>query len=1233
MKKRMLACLLVVLMLVSALPVTALAAPPGGGGGNGYNHIDVRVAGKLTIATKVNGVVTSSQEIDVDVSNVSATLNGTAITDFYEKDPNSTGDEHEWRTSKSLNLNPATDKLVVTCTVTGTINGTPVTLNVSKSYSTEAALRALIAECPGNNGYDIDILAEDLTEYFTVDVTVNKVWADGNNQDGLRPTSISVQLYADGVASGAAQTLSADNNWTVTYSDLAKYNASGKEIAYTVQEVNVPEGYTASVSGYTITNTHTPEVTSVSGSKTWADGNNQDGLRPTSITINLLADGVKIDSKTVTAAENWAWSFDNLPVYQNGQKITYTITEEAVAGYTPAVDGYNVTNTHTPEVTSVSGSKTWADGNNQDGLRPTSITINLLADGVKIDSKTVTAAENWAWSFDNLPVYKNGQKITYTITEEAVTGYTSAVDGYNVTNTHTPAVTNLTVTKTWADGNNQDGKRPASITVQLKANGVPYGEPVVLNEENGWAYTWNGMAVNANGQKIAYTVEEVEVPGYTTTYDGLKITNTHVPETYEQVSVTKVWDDADDHDGKRPESIKVTLKKNGADYETVELNAGNNWSYSWSKLPVYENGQKITYAVEEAQVRGYNEPVVTGSAAEGFTVTNTRDIELTSIDVTKVWDDNENQDGKRPASITVTLYANGEATDKTLTLNEENNWSGTFADLVVYSNRVAVTYTVVETAVTGYETTESWNEDGTAVTITNTHTPEVIEVLTATKVWEDGNDQDGQRPASITINLLADGVKIDSKTVTADDGWKASFVNLPKYADGKEIVYTVTEEAVSGYTTTVDGLTITNTHTPATTSVSVSKVWDDSDNQDGKRPEVITVTLYADGVDTQKTVTLNEENQWTAVFTDLPEFANGVKIVYTVAENKVEGYTPKIEEAEGGFTITNSYDPEITSVQVLKVWDDAGNQDGIRPDEVVITLYANGKKTDKTLTLTAEGKWTGAFEELDKYEGGKEIEYTVKEESDPTGYKATSIVVDSATGVVKITNTHETAVTEVTVNKEWADSEDQDGIRPDEVTVHLYANGEKIETAKLNEKNGWSYTFKNLDLNANGKAVKYTVEEEAVKGYTTTYKEGENGWWVVNTHEAETKDVTVSKVWYDNKNASKLRPDSITAQLYKNGKAWGDKFELNSKNGWKADFELPVYEDGKKIEWTVKEVKVPKWYSVSYKQATLTIMNTIQSDGSAKTGDFFDIWTWVGLMGFCAAAAGATLVLSKKKKA
>ena len=310
---------------------------------------------------------------------------------------------------------------------------------------------------------------------------------------------------------------------------------------YIIRETSAPSGYTlakdVTVSadsfdskGATATITDKKAVTTVSGTKTWKDNDDQDGKRPDSIKVNLLANGKVVQIKTVTASDNWKYSFTNLPEFENGQKITYTVTEDAVAGYTSTIDGYNITNNHTPATVKVSGTKTWNDNNNQDGIRPSSITVNLLANGRQVASKTVSASDNWQYSFDNLAAYANGQKITYTVTENAVAGYTSAVDGYNVTNNHTPATVKVSGTKTWNDNNNQDGIRPSSITVNLLANGRQVASKTVSASDN-WQYSFDNLAAYANGQKITYTVTENAIAGYTSAVDGYNITNTHNPTT------------------------------------------------------------------------------------------------------------------------------------------------------------------------------------------------------------------------------------------------------------------------------------------------------------------------------------------------------------------------------------------------------------------------------------------------------------------------------------------------------------------------------------------------------------------------------------------------------------------------------------------------------------------------------------------------------------------------------
>ncbi|MBC6309728.1 Cna B-type domain-containing protein [Listeria sp. FSL L7-1582] len=102
----------------------------------------------------------------------------------------------------------------------------------------------------------------------------------------------------------------------------------------------------------TVTLNKTNELaTSVAGQKTWDDNGDKDGKRPASITIDLYQNGKMIQSKVVTADDDWAYSFDQLPKLDaNGKDYDYTLQEETVENYMTIQDGYNFTNVYVPDL-------------------------------------------------------------------------------------------------------------------------------------------------------------------------------------------------------------------------------------------------------------------------------------------------------------------------------------------------------------------------------------------------------------------------------------------------------------------------------------------------------------------------------------------------------------------------------------------------------------------------------------------------------------------------------------------------------------------------------------------------------------------------------------------------------------------------------------------------------------------------------------------------------------------
>ena len=315
---------------------------------------------------------------------------------------------------------------------------------INTAYKNHATMTATEVE---EQTKDAVILYQFLEGNFNGEKYSFTIHKKGENGQALAGATFAVTADDTGEQVGIITT---DEDGIGTITGLIKQ-------AYTVQEIQAPTGYILSEEPIKISKddfgndlaisrdvVNQKEKTSISGQKTWNDNDNQDGKRPSKITVNLLANGLKVASKEVKpdATGNWAYRFDHLDLVDDaGNIIAYTVSEEPVAGYETTVEGTNITNNRIPDMTEVVVKKVWDDKENKDGLRPEKITIRLLADGQEVAVKEITATDNWQASFTDLPVYKDGKKIVYTITEDPVAGYTSNIDGFTVTNRHIPPTT------------------------------------------------------------------------------------------------------------------------------------------------------------------------------------------------------------------------------------------------------------------------------------------------------------------------------------------------------------------------------------------------------------------------------------------------------------------------------------------------------------------------------------------------------------------------------------------------------------------------------------------------------------------------------------------------------------------------------------------------------------------------------------------------------------------------
>lgn len=195
--------------------------------------------------------------------------------------------------------------------------------------------------------------------------------------------------------------------------------------------------------------------------KKWNDSDNADSMRPSSLLVRLVANGVKTEHAAELNAENgWKHTFTDLDSADSfGNAIRYSVAEENASSdyrasqseeitqaenpHCVVTDAFELTNTYEPQLTTVAGTKIWNDGDNAAGKRPDSIEVNLYADGKLVQSKKVRGGENdtkWSFSFEGLRL--NGAPdtpIRYTVDEQYVAGYDTVVDeDGNITNTYDP---------------------------------------------------------------------------------------------------------------------------------------------------------------------------------------------------------------------------------------------------------------------------------------------------------------------------------------------------------------------------------------------------------------------------------------------------------------------------------------------------------------------------------------------------------------------------------------------------------------------------------------------------------------------------------------------------------------------------------------------------------------------------------------------------------------------------
>ena len=958
------------------------------------------------------------------------------------------------------------------------------------------------------------------------------------------------------------------------------------------------------------------------------------------------ADGTKVNvTGTFDADTNIIWTSDSVGAYTG--KVTITKDEagafKASAENTLIVDELTVT-------------KVWNDGQNRDGVRPESIVVKLYKNDTVVDERTFTAqdlvegtTDQWSYTWKNLPVYgSNGSKNVYKVVEvltDADTEYetttyvpaettldTTADDKIVITNEAEAKKVTFKTSKNWKDNENHYGLRPASVEFTLQYS---------LDEGTTW--------IDADAEdSIVEKVAELPAPGVdtgTVIYTTSELTQTVISKETEELSDPVSWNDLSAYVLIDGVSTKVY-------YRAYEKDSAVPEGYSQT-LPT----QAVAYDESQAVDKTYD-----AGQSDGFNVVNTLD--LTYLEVTKTWLPEGVEEFKAVnMPVYITVRAQYSADDgKTWTdikgeagsakLTKEGGWSYTFTDLPDnYTYRaveesvtwiidgaektIAVAYASADdktagtvggfdyTSETTVVTAPAVEGEGSATGVTaqngykTTITNElIVDELTITKVWNDGQNRDGVRPESILVKLYKNDTVVDERTFTAQDlvegttdQWSYTWKNLPVYgSNGSKNVYKVVEvltDADTEYETTTyvpaettldttadDKIVITNEAEAKKVTFKTSKNWKDNENHYGLRPASVEFTLQYSLDEGTTWIDADAEDSIVEKVAELP--APGVDtgtVIYTTSELTQTVISKETEELSDPVSWNDLSAYVLIDGVSTKVYYRAYEKDSAVPEGYSQTLPTQAVSYDESLAV-------------DKiYDAGQSEGYDVVNTLNPTYLEVTKNWLPE--GVEDIKTVDMPAY--ITVRAQYS---------ADNGKTWTDIQGE-VGSAKLTKEGGWSYTFTDLPDNYTYRAVEESVtwiidgaEKTIAVAYasaddktagtvggfdytsetavvTASAAEGEglaagvtaqNGYKTTIINTMAMGCLNVIKTWDDGNDRDGIRPQTITLTLYRIDTADG-----KSKTEALETVTIAAAEDGS-MSYTWNDLPVYSTYSKSYSE-------------------------------------------------
>ena len=338
--------------------------------------------------------------------------------------------------------------------------------------------------------------------------------------------------------------------------------------------------------------------------------------------------------------------------------------------------------------------------------------------------------------------------------------------------------------------------------------------------------------------------------------------------------------------------------------------------------------------------------------------------------------------------------------------------------------------------------------------------------------------------------------------------------------------------------------------------IKVNKTWNDDNNRDGKRTKAVTMELVGNGVNTGRKVVLNEGNSWNAEFEKVPYLdKDGNVITYTMREEGASDYTLKVKSIKDidnffVYDVENYHEPEKIKISGEKRWNDESVY--TRPESIKVKLKANGREVQEITVKPVDGKWLYEFTNLNKYENGQEIQYTLEEGSYIDGYKS---IVDG----YNITNEYH-PYADVYVKKEVEGMTDKAReLNPDFTFVMNLTDGSGNSVLKEFE---YETTLGRTGKVFHGKEFTLKKDEEMkIKGvpseHTVFFKElkNPNGYKLVKT-EGQENNIKAGKdthTKFVNKYETKGQAEIRATKKLKGRELFNNEFKFNLSRDGKVE--------------------------------------------------------------------------------